>query len=390
MKALLSTGGWWAAVAAKYLDLPQMRNVTLLEWRQRTVHAAAAEDDAGISRADLESLMRRLKAGQLSPEAMAAEMEAIRQQRQAQRNGASVETLAAAIEDNTGVPRSVWEQASNEVLEAISPRLSGATRSLAMDSDAGILSRSMGLEDVSVVIDFPITTAVYGFSRADYQPALCRLNAFPPDRDSGRLPVFTDVVEADAIMVRLDPHRVCRWLETVGHPPRLPAGTSADMATRAYFVSTFGDVSLRATLDDHTPQARLVFGLLHTLSHVCVRQAALLCGLDRNSLSEYVLPRALTFAIYCNHRFGATIGALVSLFEQALPEWLRAVAGNRHCVYDPVCRDRGGSCHSCTHLAETSCRFFNLNLGRQFLHGGIDPELGEVPSGYFDPILGEV
>jgi hypothetical protein len=110
----------------------------------------------------------------------------------------------------------------------------------------------------------------------------------------------------------------------------------------------------------------MVFGLLHTFSHLAVRQAALLCGLDRPSLSEYLLPGALTFALYCNHRFGATIGALTALFEQSLAEWLNAIRETRRCVYDPVCRDRASNCHSCTHLAETSCRFFNLNLSLHF------------------------
>jgi hypothetical protein len=152
-------------------------------------------------------------------------------------------------------------------------------------------------------------------------------------------------------------------------------------------VHLLGNVNLRETLHGDQREARMVFGLLHTLSHLSVRQAALLCGLDRTSLSEYILPRAVSFALYCNHRFGATIGALTAMFEQSLCEWLHAVREMRRCVYDPVCRDRTGNCHACTHLAETSCRFFNLNLSRAFLFSGRDSELGEIPIGYFDPIL---
>jgi hypothetical protein len=115
-----------------------------------------------------------------------------------------------------------------------------------------------------------------------------------------------------------------------------------------------------------------------------VRQASLLCGLEKASLSEYLLPRALTFALYCNHRFGATIGALTALYEQTLHQWLKGIRDNRNCVYDPVCHEHEASCHACTHLAETSCRFFNLNLSRSFLFGGPDRELGGIKHGYFD------
>src|SRR6267142_5154220 len=89
-------------------------------------------------------------------------------------------------------------------------------------------------------------------------------------------------------------------------------------------VQLFDNTSLRERLDASRPEARMVFNLLHTFSHLCVRQAALLCGLDSTRLSEYLLPRALTFALYCNHRFGATIGALTALFEPSLADWLNA------------------------------------------------------------------
>ena len=159
------------------------------------------------------------------------------------------------------------------------------------------------------------------------------------------------------------------------------------MSSQAYFVQLFDDVRLRQTLLADRPEARLVFGLIHSFSHLCVRQAALLCGLDATSLSEYIFPRTLAFALYCNHRFGATIGALTALYEQSLAEWLNAVRSVRRCVYDPVCYDREGNCHACSHLAETSCRFFNLNLNRAFLFGGPDPVLNKTIIGYFDPSL---
>jgi hypothetical protein len=169
----------------------------------------------------------------------------------------------------------------------------------------------------------------------------------------------------------------------------MPAGSNPDLALTAYFVQLLSHLPLHETLTAENKEARMVFGLLHTFSHLSMRQAALLCGLESTSLSEYVLPKALSFALYCNHRFGATIGALTALFEQSLSEWMNSIRETRRCVYDPVCRDRSGNCHACTHLAETSCRFFNLNLSRAFLFGGHDSELGEIRIGYFDPSLAE-
>jgi hypothetical protein len=279
------------------------------------------------------------------------------------------------------------------MLEAVMPLQSGNVVELfgqeINENNGRIRARAaadrLGVASVILATDFPITTATFGYSRVDYQPDSCRLNPFPADPDQGgKFPIFVDVVEADAILLRLDHDAVIRWMSANGFAPAIPQGEDTSLSARAYFVRLLDGISFRQTIPADRAEARLVFGLLHTLSHLAVRRAALLCGLEGPSLSEYVLPRTLTCALYCNHRFGATIGALSALFEQSLGEWLAEVRLTRRCVYDPVCIGRGGSCHACSHLAETSCRFFNLNLGRPFLFGGRDPVLGEIRSGFLD------
>ena len=303
--------------------------------------------------------------------------------------------LADALIRRSGVPWDVWEKAGQEMLEAVMPLQSGNVSELFGEQGDGPedrdrareSARRLGLGSVTLATDFPITTATFGYSRADYQPDACRLNPFPAERDhGGKFPIFVDVVQADAILLRLDHDSVLRWMSANGFVPLLPRGEDPRVGARAYFVNRLDGVSLRQTIQ--APEARLVFGLLHTLSHLAVRRASLLCGLEGTSLSEYVLPRTLTCAIYCNHRFGATIGALSALFEQSLVEWLAEIRSSRRCVYDPVCIERGGSCHACSHLAETSCRFFNLNLGRPFLFGGRDSVLGEIRTGFLDFVVG--
>ena len=211
------------------------------------------------------------------------------------------------------------------------------------------------------------------------------LNACPPDRDhGGKYPIFVDQVQADALLVRLCPARVISWLQQNGLSVNLPAGSDPVAVRHGYVLSVLDGVGLRETISQDLPEARMIFGQVHTLSHIALRQAALLCGLDKTSLSEYVIPRALCFAVYSNHHFGATIGALTGLFEQSLAEWLGQIRDSRRCIYDPVCYRRESSCHVCTHLPETSCRFFNLNLSRAFLFGGHDRELGEIRTGFLD------
>ena len=180
------------------------------------------------------------------------------------------------------------------------------------------IARGMGIQCLTLTTDFPMTLATFGFSRAAYEPNECSLNSFPADTDhQGKFPIFVDIVQADAIIVRLNAERVWKWLEKnefsscIYHYKQ----RTSDVAHRAYISSRlFNNIPLRQHLTNEEPEARMVFGLLHTMSHLFVRRASLLCGLDRTSLAEYVLPRALTFAVYCRHPHGATIGALACSF----------------------------------------------------------------------------
>lgn len=383
LETLFNIPEWPGIAAAKFLGLPEVSGRSLAQFAPSSL-APANATSTGLSGADLDSL---LQSG-LTAEQMVAQMHELRQQRQREQQESSPSGIMQAVIQRTGVPSSIWQRAGQEILESVLPSETGRPTelmTLAPQPPSAQIAARMGLARLALVSDYPIITASYGFSRAEYQPNQSRLNPFPPEHEhGGRFPIFVDQVQADALLLTLNPERVCEWLTVNGFPPQLPNGTNQIDARRAYFVQLLDATSLRETLPSATPQARMVFGLLHTLGHIAVRQAALFCGLDRTSLSEYLLPKTLTLAIYCNHRFGATIGALTALFEQSLAEWLNVLRDARRCVYDPVCKDHGGNCHACTHLAETSCRYFNLNLSRAFLFGGRDTQLGNIQTGYFD------
>lgn len=297
----------------------------------------------------------------------------------------SPSTLVKKLVEKTGLGIDLWEKAGQEMLESVIPMEKATQRETPLKNPTLM---HLGLRDVTLIDDFPILQATFGFTRVDYNPNRAILNSFPADYEHhGKFPIFVDTIQADAIFVRLDPKKVLNWLRENGIEPEIPKGSDNYLSEISYFVKLFDEEIFTLNFKSDKPEARLVFGLLHTLSHILVKQAALLCGLDQTGLSEYLLPRTLTIGIYSNHRFGATIGALTSLFEQALNNWLDQVLVSKRCVYDPVCADSGANCHACTHLSETSCKFFNLNLSRAFLFGGKDSELGYIRTGFIEKVL---
>ena len=393
MKGFFDVEEWPELAGAKFLDIPEARGRSLTDFVEESARIVEKSDE-GLSIDDFKELLAEVGEG-------ASESETIEQaqrlidRRKAEKKESSASGIAAALRRRTGIPQSGWEAARREMLEAVMPGENGSPRDLYSEkgdeptfSRAAKAARRMGMAAFGLVEDFPIVNATYGFSRVGYRPDECRLVPFPMKSEygDGKYPIFVDQVQADALLFRLEPERVLRWLHANGERPELPSGEPG-YAEPAYFVKLFQDAQLRQTLKGDQKSRRMVFGLLHTMTHLCVKQASLLCGLDRNSLSEYVLPRALTSAIYCSHRSGAAIGALIALYEQSLTEWLESVSDARRCVYDPVCKHREGSCHACTHLAEMSCSYFNLNLGRAFLFGGPDVHIDRINVGFLDPSL---
>jgi len=379
---------WSAFIAAKFLGIQEVEDLSLKDFGKSGGAIDGTPTEATIPASVLDSLVSDLQAGRISAEQMAQRMQELSRAASSGLQRLGTTEMTDAIQRHAGLAQAEYYEDRYGLLEAVLVTANATTTHHMADhaSSPEVVAEAarIGVSDVCLLTDFPVITASYGYSRVEYGPGAATFNPFPMDQQSGKFPLFVDKVEADAVRVSLDRDRVLTWLSTNGVGATVPGGDDEEASRRAYFIKVFNGIPLRVTLTDSVPEARMCFLLLHTLSHMCVRQASLLSGLERTSLSEYLLPQSMEFLVYCSHRRGATIGALTALFEQCLPEWLQAVRQSRRCVYDPVCLSRSGNCHACTHLAETSCRFFNLNLSRSILFGGEDSMLGRITTGFFD------
>jgi hypothetical protein len=245
--------------------------------------------------------------------------------------------------------------------------------------------KDAGLADVRLIGDFPITTVVIGYTRNQRDTGEAIIRSFSRLRqDDPRTPLFVDTIETEALLFHLDPARVLRWLIC----NKLTTGTMPDAtdesAIRAWLLNRIGSVNPFDEIPDEQVITRAVYGLVHSFSHLVLRQAVIQSGFDRTSLGEYLFPRALSFVLYSNNRSRFTIGGLYTLFEQTLDEHLRAVIDkSQTCFHDPLCLGEKGACHVCMHVSELSCQHFNRNLSRKYLFGRIEPDGSEF-IGYWD------
>ncbi len=143
-----------------------------------------------------------------------------------------------------------------------------------------------------------------------------------------------------------------------------------------------------ATVDPDTRMPAPRYWLLHTLSHILIREMAMSCGYGAASLTEriYGWPTSPKWEgaaglLICTTASDSegTLGGLVALsepssFQDIVSKALRRAA---RCSSDPVCAMRtpddpedflhGAACHCCSFASETSCERANRFLDRRFL-----------------------
>jgi hypothetical protein len=177
--------------------------------------------------------------------------------------------------------------------------------------------------------------------------------------------VYADLAETEALLVRLDPQRVARWLEGRGF--QLPAWNDA----RSARIAIISEAHVPSPWDDRGHSlGDALLELVHSYSHRFLRIAAVHAGIDRNALSELLLPLHLGFVIYAVSKGDFVLGGLQAVFETDLHTLLDAVVYDEHrCALDPGCLDSGGACMACLHIGEPSCRCFNQFLNRNRLFG---------------------
>lgn len=227
--------------------------------------------------------------------------------------------------------------------------------------------------------------ALRGFQRVeptfDGDPYLLQCAPLSRDKQSW-LPAIE--VRGEGIYLELDPDALAAWEESPAAKARL-----------GQIRGNYEKACLNAERSpDRPPSARLI--LVHTLSHILMKQLCLECGYSGSSLRERLYVSADGEAdayagvlIYtASSSADGTLGGLVSQGDPAVFEHTisSAIEGSRWCSSDPLCIESTGqgidalnlsACHACALTAETSCERRNVFLDRGLLVGTLAaPEAG--------------
>ncbi|KAB0674572.1 hypothetical protein J4G66_21980 [Aeromonas dhakensis] len=223
---------------------------------------------------------------------------------------------------------------------------------------------SAGLCSIDLIERFPVLTGHFGYTRGDHEPGRGRLVPYKGRHGQG-YKVYADIAETEALFVRLEPMQVAKWLVDSGHSL---TEWHDERTARAAILEAARLPSVTDEKDDSVGASLL--NLVHSYAHRFLRISAVHAGIDRNALSELLVPLHLGFFIYAAARGDFVLGGLQAVFETELHSLLGAIVYDEHrCVLDPGCSDAGAACMACLHTGEPSCRYFNRYLSRLTLFG---------------------
>lgn len=259
------------------------------------------------------------------------------------------------------------------------------------------LAAELGLVDLAVVEALPVLLAGYGYTRyfqspqagdeaGDQGAASSALALRPFPEHANKIPIFAARNTTEAFAYRLDPWRLSAFLQI--NEAATPPSTvrKSEPAIRAWLLSTARPLLDRA--ESHLVltgferdaglavdlASALLFGILHSVSHVLKATAHRYVGIDSDSLAEYLFPAHGAGLLYVSSHVDFTLGGVDAVVRANLTQWLgsaRDYAGQ--CSFDPVCTSAGGACLACLY-PKFGCGYFNRTVSRSFLFGG--PVLG--------------
>jgi hypothetical protein len=223
-----------------------------------------------------------------------------------------------------------------------------------------------------VVDNLPLLNYTFGFTRDRPERSRTDLQPFPHPRGEDSTPVYVDQTPSEAIVLQVDRAAIIEWLDEKGSLRGVERPDTDDESDlKEWFLENVDTNELR---DHYSPieddLTREVYTLIHSMSHALMRTASGQCGLDSNSISEYVMPSIPAIFLYASSTEHFSLGGMHTLFKTRIHPWVdETIADVQKCVYDPVCEHEDGACHACLHMSEVACESANGNLDRRYLVG---------------------
>lgn len=372
-------------IIARYLDMLSREEYA------KTIAAGRIEESADMA-AELNKQAEALRAAGLDDVSIE---ELLATQRRSGREDGILEAVAKAGNSLSLASQAEFSQLAEQILEydellenkmvlTLEQAAAYGKTAEGAATDYGAFARQKGFERIVLCSNVPIVNAAYGYTRTAKTGQGVKLRSFPKTKGKGT--AYAERLETEGVLFTLDRRKILDWLLANGmiEERDMPAAFS-EQELKLWFLDnihmdrtgSLGEYYLRPSME--------VYTLLHSVSHALIDGAAAICGLGKDSLSEYIFPNIPAVFIYCSNSQGFAMGALHSTFRMYMDQWLRAAGEqSRKCVFDPLCiNGENKACAGCLYLNGPSCVDFNQHLNRGYLWGWFEAKKRKRFKGYW-------
>lgn len=246
-----------------------------------------------------------------------------------------------------------------------------------------------GISNAKVCGSIPIVSCSYGYTREknEYDTKV-QLRAFIEEHP-GRKNVYANRLNTEGVIFEFDRKKILKWMvENEYLEEKEFSQLDSEEKIKLWFINhvNINAISTFTPIDENVYKyTKVIYSLIHSISHLLMKSVSELCGLDKDSISEYIFPGIPAVLIYCQNSQGFNLGALFNTFEAYFDKWLITAAKKaKKCVYDPICIDRYKACTGCLFTNEISCQHFNKDLDRQLLIGYYDRQHKKKIKGFWE------
>lgn len=201
-----------------------------------------------------------------------------------------------------------------------------------------------------------VIVGINKFYEDDFIPHFVPFKKYSNNNSMGdKLYSIVSPISTEGILFRLDPLKVCNWL-------KLNDIIQVEINDKIHAMDFLCHMNI------NSEEYGAVKTLVHTFSHLLIKQSSIHTGLDEETCAEMLFPYDASILIYSTSN--VNIGGFDYAFKYSIPNWFsRMMIAAEDCTFDPTCMNEGGKCFSCIYVAEFVCSNFNKELSRQTLIG---------------------
>lgn len=256
--------------------------------------------------------------------------------------------------------------------------------------------KNLGIKNIQACGNIPFISCSYGYTRKENKPTKdnnLKMRFFKGERDNFKNSIYGIKLMTEGILIELDKKSILNWMlknEFISEND-LPNDINNESKLKEWFLKYIDLDAIQPFQNIDKDSCKItsyVYTLLHSISHALIKQAGYLCGLDKDSLSEYIFPQIPAIFIYCQNSQGLSLGSLFNLYETQLSKWLKFTLDFvQNCIFDPICIEKEKACAGCIYINEISCTHFNKDLDRSYLIGNFDLKDNKRTFGFWEEAI---